>query len=73
MKTQCFRANVTLTDLPEALPLLDLNLKVNLKSCSTNGNKIEVAPLVWGENVNNGLLVPDVILLADCIYYKEVS
>lgn len=69
---QCFRANVTLTDLPEALPLLELNLKVNLNSCSTNGNKIQVVALAWGENLNN-CIVPDVILLADCIYYKEVS
>lgn len=69
---QCFRANVALTDLPEALPLLELNLKVNIKSCTVNSNKVEVVPLAWGENVDNGV-VPDVILLADCVYYKEVS
>lgn len=67
-----FRANVTLTDLPEAVPLTELNLKENLEICTSDNNTVQVVSLIWGEDVFTNI-IPDVILLADCIYYKEVS
>ena len=68
----CFRAShVTLTDLPELLPLLKIN-------CAENTSIIqgvtEVQQLTWGNTQQiQAIQVPDVILLADCIYYGEVS
>ncbi|CAH2001170.1 unnamed protein product [Acanthoscelides obtectus] len=61
-------ANVLLTDLPQALPLLRQNVEENkskLKGC------VEIEALDWGSPCKINC-TPDVILLAECIYYKEV-
>ncbi|XP_063860985.1 protein N-lysine methyltransferase METTL21D-like isoform X1 [Scylla paramamosain] len=62
-------SHVTLTDLPELLPLLKIN-------CAQNTPNIhgvaEVQQLTWGNTHQiQAIEVPDVILLADCIYYGE--
>ncbi|XP_056632378.1 protein N-lysine methyltransferase METTL21D-like [Diorhabda sublineata] len=61
--------DVTLSDLPEALPLLNLNVKENKTCWEGNQGLIRIIPLDWGTEVE--LKSPDIILLADCVYYEE--
>ncbi|CAG4970843.1 unnamed protein product [Parnassius apollo] len=65
-------AQVTLTDLPEALPLLRLNISENKqKICSMGGYAIAEV-LVWGDN-NSEIHKQefDMVVLADCVYYED--
>lgn len=60
-----------LSDLPELLPLLEINRAQNTSSVSS---VVEVQELTWGNTQQiQAIQTPDVILLADCIYYGEVS
>lgn len=68
------RAQVTLTDLPEALSLLRLNINENKKKISSMGGYAIAESLVWGDNSSELVKeVFDTVVLADCIYYEEVS
>ncbi|GJQ69225.1 hypothetical protein Trydic_g6374 [Trypoxylus dichotomus] len=60
-------ANVMLTDLSEAIPLLRFNINKNKSLCR---GSVRCAILKWGENIDFGY-IPGKILLADCVYYKE--
>ncbi|KAK9721990.1 Lysine methyltransferase [Popillia japonica] len=60
-------ANVLLTDLFDAIPLLQFNINENKALCK---GEIRSAVLKWGDKIDFGY-IPDKILLADCIYYKE--
>lgn len=53
------------------LPLLQKNIDINLKELKVNNGTVKTSSLTWGQNtpVNDS---PDLILLADCIYYVEV-
>ncbi|KAB5562263.1 hypothetical protein PHYPO_G00015910 [Pangasianodon hypophthalmus] len=62
-------ANVTVTDLEDLQPLLELNIRENRELLSTGSITAKV--LKWGENVTDFLPHPDYILLADCIYYEQ--
>lgn len=64
-------AQVTLTDLPEALPLLRLNIGENKVKIGSMGGYAMAESLVWGDS--SSLLDEefDMILLADCVYYEE--
>ncbi|XP_076261903.1 protein N-lysine methyltransferase METTL21D-like isoform X2 [Rhynchophorus ferrugineus] len=66
----CLGANVILTDLPEIIPLLERNVLLNIEYVKNNKGKTDVIPLPWGTNVLKEK--PDIILLADCIYYIQV-
>ncbi|CAG9837341.1 unnamed protein product [Diabrotica balteata] len=66
----CLGGTVTLTDLPEAVPLLKLNVETNKSCWEQVHGYADVSTLVWGEEVELKWF-PDLILLADCIYYKE--
>ncbi|XP_067123256.1 protein N-lysine methyltransferase METTL21D-like [Centruroides vittatus] len=63
----CIGGNVTLTDLPELLPLLVLNIKEN-KHHFLGSVKADV--LKWGET-NSNFSQPDLLLVGDCIYYEK--
>lgn len=63
-----FRGNVVITDLAEFLALIQLNIDNNRKHIT--GTAVAQV-LKWGEAVS--IASPDYILIADCIYYKEVS
>ncbi|KAL6477753.1 hypothetical protein MHYP_G00135880 [Metynnis hypsauchen] len=62
-------ANVTVTDLEDLLPLLELNIRENQNLISTGSITAKV--LKWGEDVTDFLPHPDYILMADCIYYEQ--
>ncbi|XP_049870831.1 protein N-lysine methyltransferase METTL21D-like [Pectinophora gossypiella] len=65
-------AQVTLTDLPEALPLLRLNINENKSKISSMGGYAIAESLVWGDTSSEILKEEfNMILLADCVYYEE--
>ncbi|XP_053606014.1 protein N-lysine methyltransferase METTL21D-like [Plodia interpunctella] len=65
-------AQVTLTDLPEALPLLRLNINENKSKIGSMGGYAIAESLVWGDATSDILKEEfDMIVLADCIYYEE--
>ncbi|XP_044761229.1 protein-lysine methyltransferase METTL21D-like isoform X2 [Coccinella septempunctata] len=66
----CLGARVIATDLPECIPLLDLNIDKNEHVWSKYG-RIKSVPLKWGGD--NNLDIPDRILLADCVYYEQIT
>lgn len=68
-----FSAQVTLTDLPEALPLLRLNINENKAKIGSMGGYAIAETLVWGESSDILDEEFDMIVLADCIYYEEVN
>lgn len=62
-----------MTDLPEILPLLEKNISANFQQIEGTGGKISAQTLRWGDAENIKLLPkPDIILMADVIYYEEV-
>jgi len=65
-------ANVILTDLEENLDLLNHNIKNNLEHLDTD---ISAHVLKWGDKPAIKTILKerrfDVILVADCVYYKE--
>ncbi|XP_050314346.1 protein N-lysine methyltransferase METTL21D-like [Anthonomus grandis grandis] len=67
----CFGAKVILTDLHEMVPLLAKNIAENSGEFKKNNGTAQTLALKWGESPPTDLLRPNLILLADCIYYKE--
>ncbi|KAL3891239.1 hypothetical protein ACJMK2_003502 [Sinanodonta woodiana] len=62
-----YGADVTMTDLPEFIPLIQLNIDTNKHLFVT---KVTAAALPWGrlQDIEENC---DIILLADCIYYED--
>ncbi|CAH0391417.1 unnamed protein product [Bemisia tabaci] len=68
----CLGGDVIVTDLPEILPLLEKNISANFQQIEGTGGKISAQTLRWGDAENIKLLPkPDIILMADVIYYEE--
>ncbi|XP_041968466.1 protein-lysine methyltransferase METTL21D-like [Aricia agestis] len=65
-------AQVTLTDLPEALPLLRLNIAENKSKIGSMGGYAIAESLVWGDT-NSEIQKQefDMIVMADCVYYED--
>ncbi|XP_041361341.1 protein-lysine methyltransferase METTL21D-like [Gigantopelta aegis] len=62
-------ATVTITDLPELIPLIQRNIDDNVKVVTGSAT---TEPLTWGSDTcNQSCRNPDYIFLADCIYYEE--
>ncbi|XP_071789450.1 protein N-lysine methyltransferase METTL21D-like [Asterias amurensis] len=61
-------ANVTITDLEEFVPLMQLN--VNTNKALIKGS-LMAKTLKWGGSVQEFLPHPDFILLSDCVYYIQ--
>ncbi|KAG7310040.1 hypothetical protein JYU34_004572 [Plutella xylostella] len=65
-------AQVTLTDLPESLSLLRLNITENKSKISSMGGYAIAESLIWGDSSSDIHKEEfDLILMADCIYYEE--
>lgn len=64
-------ANVTMTDLPEVMPLLQKNVDANQAVWRSCGGKVSTQVLQWGSEIQDWK-TPDVLVLADCVYYMEV-
>ena len=67
-KHKSYRATVTLTDLPEAIPLLKANAVAN---SAATGDRVTVTPYRWGDTSPHMPPI-DLLLVIDCVYYKEV-
>ncbi|XP_022200830.2 protein-lysine methyltransferase METTL21D [Nilaparvata lugens] len=68
----CLGANVTVTDLPEVLPALLSNIEDNKSIWKKNGGKIKAKPIDWSSTLSlEEWDMPDLIVLADCVYYQE--
>ena len=78
-------AHVTLTDLPDVQPHLQLNIVANqhlfsphpafspsatVAFTSVAGGSVTTSPLSWGEPTH--LTPPDYLLLSDCIYWEHL-
>ncbi len=62
---------MVLTDLPEMVPLMKKNVMKNKSSLS---GKVEARAFEWGSDCSSlGTGQFDLVLAADCIYYKEVG
>lgn len=59
-----------MTDLESTLPMLKKNIINNEKQWKNSGS-IEAQTLDWGNKIELDFQ-PDIVLLADCIYYSEV-
>ncbi|XP_066152904.1 protein N-lysine methyltransferase METTL21D-like [Euwallacea fornicatus] len=66
----CLGSNSLLTDLEEVLPLLKRNIEANRDKIRLNNGSATAVCLNWGETTFQGA-PPDLILMADCVYYKE--
>ncbi|XP_071450855.1 protein N-lysine methyltransferase METTL21D-like isoform X2 [Hetaerina americana] len=66
-----FGADVVVTDLPEVISLLWSNIDVNRIVWDANGGKIVAKELVWGKENTSDWPTPDLILIADCVYYDQ--
>ncbi|KAK3922859.1 Protein-lysine methyltransferase METTL21D [Frankliniella fusca] len=66
----CFGGNVVMTDLPAVLPLLEQNINANKDIWFTAGGQVRACELSWGTSPAE-LAPPDLLLLADCVYYSE--
>lgn len=64
-------ADVTLTDLPLALPQLQANVSANMPSSGWPSALPSVLPLSWGEDHLNFPCDWDLVLCADIIYLPE--
>lgn len=58
--------------MESALPILKFNIELNEKLWKDQGGDAQCQVLEWGKEINLNF-EPQIILLADCVYYKEVS
>lgn len=65
----CLGVDVIMTDLPAVLPLLERNIIENRKVWSTSGGSVQALQLCWGDK--SSIQTPNLLLLADCVYYPE--
>ena len=68
----CDRASVTMTDLPEVMPFLQKNIDINRTVWNSFGGKVCTEVLQWGSDLQDWKTT-DLLLLADCVYYMEVT
>ncbi|XP_074656634.1 protein N-lysine methyltransferase METTL21D-like [Tubulanus polymorphus] len=62
-------ANVIVTDLEEFVPLLKMNVDANENLLAAGSAAVRT--LKWGQDLSPEFERPDLIFMADCIYYEE--
>lgn len=66
-------ANCTITDLDRLVPLLEETVSLNDHIFQSQKDRLKARPFHWGDNDQAQSFAPnppDLILLADCIYYE---
>ncbi|XP_045168423.2 protein N-lysine methyltransferase METTL21D-like isoform X2 [Mercenaria mercenaria] len=63
-----YGAMVTITDLEEFVPLMQLNIDTNKHLCR---HPVQAKELKWGSELKREFSHVDIVLVADCIYYEE--
>ena len=66
-----FRAHVIMTDLEKTLPMLKENVEINRKYWESLKGYCEIQQLDWGNKIDLDYK-PAIVLLTDCVYYKDV-
>ncbi|XP_038051412.1 protein-lysine methyltransferase METTL21D-like [Patiria miniata] len=61
-------ADVTVTDLEDFLPLMQLNIDTNKSHVK---GTVTAKTLKWGASVADFMPPPDFILMSDCVYYLD--
>ena len=61
-----------MTDLSEVMPLLQKNIDINETVRNSLGGEVYTQILQWGSDLQNWNTA-DVLLVADCVYYMEVT
>lgn len=61
-----------MTDLSNVLPALNKNIEMNKNQWMKSGGSARAEELAWNKN-NTIDFIPDIVVLADCVYYIEVK
>ena len=67
MMAACYGANSIITDLETLVPLMEYNIEQN-KGVVTG--TVTATAHAWGCEVDNLLPKPDILILANCVYYR---
>ncbi|XP_057327356.1 protein N-lysine methyltransferase METTL21D-like [Microplitis mediator] len=70
MTAACLGAHVVMTDLESAIPMLKYNISMNENQWKNGIGSVEARVIQWGTKIQFDFS-PDIILLADCVYYSE--
>ncbi|XP_015522597.1 protein N-lysine methyltransferase METTL21D-like isoform X1 [Neodiprion pinetum] len=70
MTAACLGAEVVLTDLANVLPALNKNIEMNKDLWKQSGGSARAEELDWSKHAEIDFK-PEIILLADCVYYTE--
>ncbi|XP_033224513.1 LOW QUALITY PROTEIN: protein-lysine methyltransferase METTL21D-like [Belonocnema kinseyi] len=70
MTAACFGADVLMTDLEKAMPMLNKNAKLNQSHWKKSNGSVETEVLEWGKDLPKNF-TPELVLLTDCVYYEE--
>ncbi|CAG2064448.1 unnamed protein product [Timema podura] len=68
----CLGGEVVMTDLPEVMPLLQMNIDGNKALWTEQRGRAIAKVLKWGPMVGD-LDIPSILLVADCVYYDQVK
>ncbi|KAI9026963.1 putative methyltransferase-domain-containing protein [Hyaloraphidium curvatum] len=70
------RAHIVVTDLPNAIPLLETNCELNRRAIEGDrgGLTLEAGPLAWGSTLDEKIKdpPPDLVLMADLVYWPAL-
>nr|CAD7260161.1 unnamed protein product [Timema shepardi] len=64
--------DVVMTDLPEVMPLLQMNIDGNKALWTEQRGRAIAKVLKWGPMVGD-LDIPSILLVADCVYYDQTG
>ncbi|XP_012263632.1 protein N-lysine methyltransferase METTL21D-like [Athalia rosae] len=70
MTAACLGAEVVLTDLANVLPALNKNIEMNKHHWKNCGGSAKAQELAWSKDAVIDFK-PDIVVLADCVYYTE--
>lgn len=70
MVAACLGAEVVLTDLATVLPALNKNIQMNEDHWKESGGSARAEELAWSKDASIDFK-PDIVVLADCVYYTE--
>lgn len=58
--------------MPKEINQLQHNINANENVWKEYGGYARAVALEWGNNKESGIECPDILLVADCVYYEEV-
>ncbi|XP_051161370.1 protein N-lysine methyltransferase METTL21D-like [Leptopilina boulardi] len=70
MTAACFGAKVLMTDLENAMPALNKNVKLNEIHWLKSNGLVKTEVFEWGKELPKDF-IPEIVLVTDCVYYEE--